>query len=100
MKRGGHLFVSDYGMQTGILSRYGIKNYAVCGRDFIFSNGDETDYRYGNIEIINRFHGITKTVWKKNPVFLAKIHIKGDYLVEDTRRSWKLRLLIIKHPFY
>jgi hypothetical protein len=81
MKRGGHLFVSDYGMQTGVLSRYGIKNYAVSGRDYVFSNGDETDYRYGNIEIINRFHGITKSVWKKAPVYLAKIHINGDYLI-------------------
>ena len=32
-RRGGHLFVADYGMQVNILSRYGIKNYAVAGRD-------------------------------------------------------------------
>ena len=38
MRRKGHLFVSDYGMQINILSRYGIKNYAVAGRDYYFAN--------------------------------------------------------------
>lgn len=81
MKRGGHLFVSDYGMQVNILSRYGIKNYAVAGRDYRFVNGDDTDYRYGNIEIINRYHGVTKSTEKGIPVYTAKIHINGDYIV-------------------
>ncbi len=81
MKRGGHLFASDYGMQVGILSRYGIKNYAVPGRDYRFSNGDPTDFRYANIEIINRYHGVTKTIVNGLPVYLAKIHINGDFLI-------------------
>ncbi|MDF2542739.1 MAG: hypothetical protein K0S47_2457 [Herbinix sp.] len=81
MKRGGHLFVSDYGMQVSVLSRYGIKIYAVCGRDFTFANGDSTDFRYGNIELINRYHGVTK-VWENGRfMYLAKIHINGDYLI-------------------
>lgn len=33
MRRGGHLFVADYGMQLNILNRYGIKNFAVPGKD-------------------------------------------------------------------
>ena len=37
-KRQGHLFVSDYGMQYSILSRYGIRPYAVAGRDYQFVN--------------------------------------------------------------
>lgn len=81
MKRGGHLFVSDYGMQVNILSRYGIKNYAVLGRDYRFVNGDETDYRYGNIEIINRYHGVIKDIIKGLPTFTTKIHIHGDFIV-------------------
>lgn len=81
MKRGNHLFVADYGMQVNILSRYGIKNYAVPGRDFRFVNGDETDFRYRNIEIINRYHGVTKQQIKGREVYTAKIHIHGDYLV-------------------
>lgn len=36
MRRGGHLFVADYGMQVNILNRYGIKNYAVKDKDYIF----------------------------------------------------------------
>ncbi|MGB8455699.1 MAG: hypothetical protein WCD89_25705 [Anaerocolumna sp.] len=81
MKRGGHLFVSDYGMQVTILSRYGIKNYAIAGRDYRFVNGDNTDYRYGNIEIINRYHGVTKSFRKGFPIYTAKIHINGDYII-------------------
>jgi hypothetical protein len=73
--------VSDYGMQVNIMSRYGIKNYAVLGKDYVFSNGDDHDYSYHNIEIINRFHGVAKVLRKGQPKYLAKIHIKGDYLI-------------------
>ena len=69
MRRGGHLFVSDYGMQVNILSRYGIKNYAVAGRDFHFVNGNTRDFRYENIEIINRYHGVFYKCFKGNMVY-------------------------------
>lgn len=81
MKRGGHLFVADYGMQVNILSRYGIKNYAVLGRDYRFVNGDETDYRYGNIEIINRYHGVTKQLKKGRELYITRIHVNGNLIV-------------------
>lgn len=81
MRRGGHLFVSDYGMQVSILSRYGIKNYAVPGRDFIFANDDDRDFSYNNIEIVNHYHGVTKIQHKGTSKYLAKIHINGDYLI-------------------
>ena len=81
MKRGNHLFVADYGMQVNILSRYGIKNYAVPGRDFRFVNGDDTDFRYKNIEIINRYHGVTKQVVKGREIYTTKIHVNGDFIV-------------------
>jgi len=60
MRRGRHFFVADYGMQINIMSRYGIKNYAVEGRDFRFVNEDNTDFRYENIEILNTYHGVTR----------------------------------------
>lgn len=81
MKRGGHLFVSDYGMQTNIQNRYGIKSYAVCGRDYNFINGNDHDWRYENIEIINRYNGVTKITKKNLPFYQAKIHINGNYLI-------------------
>lgn len=81
MKRGGHLFVSDYGMQVNILSRYGIRNFGVAGRDYRFVNGDNTDYRYANIEIINRYYGVMKSINKGKTCFTAKIHINGDYVI-------------------
>lgn len=81
MIRGGHLFVADYGMQVNILSRYGIKNYAVPGRDYRFINGNEHDLRYSNIEVINRYHGVCFSKWRGQPCYIAKIHIEGDYVV-------------------
>lgn len=81
MKRGGHLFVADYGMQVNIQSRYGIKNYAVCGRDYIFRNGNDHDYRYENIEIINHYNGVQKITQNGIPFYQAKLHIIGDYLI-------------------
>lgn len=81
MKRGNHLFVADYGMQVNILSRYGIKNYAVINRDYRFVNGDETDYRYGNIEIINRYHGVSRQIIKGREVYTTRIHVNGNLIV-------------------
>lgn len=81
MLRGNHLFVSDYGMQVNILSRYGIKNYGVPGKDYVFINEDELDFRYSNIQIINRFQGVSKTGKNGGILYQAKIHINGDYLI-------------------
>lgn len=81
MKRNGHLFVADYGMQVNILSRYNIKNYAVPGVDFEFVNDDSTDFRYENIRIINPYYGVRIINRKNKNVYMAKIHIPGDYIV-------------------
>ena len=81
MKRGGHLFVSDYGMQVNIMSRYGIKNYAVPGKDFYFLNGDDRDFSYHNIEIVNSYYGVSMVTQNGNTLYQAKIHIKGNYLI-------------------
>lgn len=81
MARGGYLFVNDYGMQVNILAHYGIKSHAVCGRDYVFANGDCNDFRYGNITVINRYYGVQSFVKKGRTVYKVKIHIKGDYAV-------------------
>ena len=81
MQRNGHLFVNDYGMQYNIASRYGIKNYAVAGRDYEFANGDDSDYRYSNIIIHNRYHGITQIVKNNKTWYVAKLHLNGDVII-------------------
>ena len=81
MKRGDRFFVADYGMQTGIASRYGIKSYAVCGRDYRFVNGDSLDFRYENIEIKNRFHGVKQLIGRKTGSYQAKIHVNGYFVI-------------------
>lgn len=81
MCRGNHYFVADYGMQTNIVNRYDIKNYAVPGVDFRFRNGDATDFRRENLEILNIYHGVRLTHKKGQHFYTSRIHIRGNYLI-------------------
>jgi len=81
MSRGNHYFVADYGSQITITSRYGIKPYAVEGRDFRFINGDNTDFRRENLEILNIYHGVTAELIKGQYIYTVRIHLNGNYLV-------------------
>lgn len=93
-KRGGHLFVADCGNQINLVNRYGIKNHAVCGKDYIFVNGDSLDFRHSNIEILNEYQGVhlldenqTINFYKlskkrsKKALYKALIHINGNYII-------------------
>lgn len=80
-KRQGHLFVNDYGMQYSILSRYGIRPYAVAGRDFEFVNGDTLDFRYANIVVKNHYHGVQQFTKKGVTKYKVFIHINGNYKI-------------------
>lgn len=81
LKRQGHLYVNDYGMQYSILGRYGIKPYSMINRDYMFANGDETDYRYANIIVINRYHGVQETTKNGIKSYETAIHINGNYKI-------------------
>lgn len=81
IRRQGHLFVNDYGMQYNIAARYGIKNFAVKDRDYLFVNGDSSDYRYANIRVINKYHGVTQTTKRNKLWYVAKIHLNGDIII-------------------
>lgn len=89
MRRGSHLFVNDYGMQVNILSRYGIKNYGIAGKDYYFANDDATDFRYSNIIIINKYHGVTQYLKNEIPRYKVKIHINGNYTIGTYRSEEK-----------
>ncbi len=80
-KRGGHLFVSDYGMQLSLGVRYGMKPYSVAGKDHNFINGDELDYRYENIEVLNTYQGVEQCMHKKKNCYRTKIHIRSNIVV-------------------
>lgn len=81
MRRNGHLFVADYGMQVNILNRYGIKNYGVAGKDYVFINGDPTDFRRSNLKIINIYQGVSRETKKGKTLFKAKINLPGSYTI-------------------
>lgn len=81
LQRGGHLYTNDYGMQVSLLSRYGIKNYAVAGTDYEFVNGDCHDFRYENIRIINPYYGVSRLDDNGRISYLTRIHINGNYQV-------------------
>lgn len=79
--RGGYYFVCDYGSQYNILSRYGIHNYARKGTDYIFANGNEFDFRYENIQVINDYMGVRKLENVTPAMYEAAIHIQGNYII-------------------
>ncbi len=80
-RRGGHLFVADYGSQLNLRARYGIRPFAVCGRDYVFRNGDDHDFRQNNIQIINPYYGVQRVTLGDKTVYRAKIHVRGDRLI-------------------
>ena len=81
MQRGSHLFVADYGMQVNIRSRYGIRPFAVSGRDYRFINADETDFRLSNIEIINPYHGVLRMGTFGQYRYKALLHLRGNRII-------------------
>lgn len=81
MCRGGHYFVADYGLQVSIASRYGIRSYAREGKDYLFINGDPTDFRRENLKILTVYRGITLEQKKGRPLYTVRIHVRGNVLV-------------------
>lgn len=81
LQRGGHLYTNDYGMQVSLLSRYGIKNYAIAGTDYEFVNGDCHDFRYENIRNINPYYGVSRLDENGRISYLTRIHINGNYQI-------------------
>ena len=82
LRRQGHLYVNDYGMQVTLMSRYGIHNHSVVNRDYYFANGDSTDLRYSNVVLVNRYHGVYQYLNKQHQLrYRVKIHINGNYTI-------------------
>ncbi len=80
-QRGGYLFISDYGSQYKILGRYGIKPFAVYGRDYVMVNDDKYDYRYSNIKVINNYVGVQVEEKNGKSVYTAIIHKVGNHII-------------------
>jgi len=77
-RRGGHLYVNDYGSQIGIYERFGIKPYAVKGRDYEFANDDDHDLRYENIIIKSKYHGVRPEFVGGKIKYRTVLHINGN----------------------
>lgn len=81
LRRQGYLFVNDYGMQVNILSRYGIRNHSVLGRDYRFIDGNPNNLRYDNIQVLNPYHGIEIEGTEPHLIYKARIHLNGNHLI-------------------
>lgn len=79
--RGGYYFTCNYGSQYSILSRYGIKNYAKEGIDYIFVNQNHYDFRYENIQIINEYMGVSEIENDSEIYYETIIHVNGNRIV-------------------
>ncbi|MBP3274618.1 MAG: hypothetical protein J6L93_06410 [Butyrivibrio sp.] len=89
MQRGSHLFVADYGSQLSVLARYGIKSYAVEGRDYIFANDDHNDLRYENIIVLNRYRGVRQFNFRGFVRYKSVIHIRSNYVIGNYKTEYE-----------
>jgi hypothetical protein len=80
-RRGGYLYYTNYGSQYKLLSRYGIRPFAVYGRDYAMANGDALDFRYSNIMILNFYTGVQAKEAKTGTEYVSSIHINGNIIV-------------------
>ncbi|MCF8020486.1 MAG: hypothetical protein K9L62_13965 [Vallitaleaceae bacterium] len=80
-KRQGYYFVNDYGMQVNIMSRYGVKNHSVLGRDHRFVDGDIHNLRYDNIQVINPYYGVILERSLVAPIYKSTLNIHGNYVI-------------------
>lgn len=80
-KRDGYYYVNDYGMQVNILSRYHILNHSTRGIDYEFIDGNNTNFRYDNIEVINPYYGVKEEHHPINTQYKATININGSYII-------------------
>ena len=44
-------------------------------------NGNENDYRYSNLNVLNPYHGVTIVHDKGHTEYIAKLHLNGNYLI-------------------
>lgn len=80
-RRNGYYFVNDYGTQTNILSRYGIKNFAIQDKDYYFKDGNSHNMRYHNIVVINKYYGVEKLQTDSIDLYVARIHLRGNFII-------------------
>lgn len=81
IKRNGYLFVNDFGIQTNILSRYGVKNFSVENKDYYFKDGNSHNMRYHNVAVINKYYGVEKIDTDSPRCYISRIHLKGNFVI-------------------
>ncbi len=73
-KRGSYLYTQDHISQQNILSRFGIQNHSILGKDYYFKNHNPYDFRRENLIIINPYKGVTKKEKGNQTIFVTTIY--------------------------
>jgi len=68
-------------MQINLLSRYGVRNHSVQGRDYLFIDGNANNLRYDNIKVLNPYHGVEIEQLDPQPLYKSRIHLNGNYII-------------------
>ena len=72
-KRGKYIYTQDNISQQNILSRFGIQNHSVSGRDYIFKNGNVYDFRKQNLQVLNSYKGVTQKIKEYETIYITTI---------------------------
>ena len=73
-KRGNYLYIQDTISQQNLLSRFGIPNHSVVGRDYVFKNNNPYDFRRDNLQIISTYKGVVKKTKGTETFYVASIY--------------------------
>lgn len=73
-QRGQYLYIQDSISQKSILSRFGILQHSVPGKDYIFKNKNCLDFRKENLQLINPYKGVRKRQRKGELFYTCTIY--------------------------
>lgn len=72
-QRGNYLYVTLHSRQENLLRRFGILNHASEGKDYIFKNGNPSDFRRENLHLLNHYIGVSFGKKHGKPTYTSKI---------------------------
>lgn len=80
-KRGNYLYTQDSISQQNILSRFGIPNHSVMGKDYEFINGNIYDFRRSNLKVINNYKGVSQKIKGDQILYVASIYTSSTIII-------------------
>ncbi len=80
-RRNNYLYTQDSISQQNLLSRFGIQNHSVLGKDYYFKNQNPYDFRRENLVIINSYKGVSAKKQGDDTFYVTSIYTTNNIVV-------------------